>query len=217
MIIRCVVFDFDGTLVRSETLKREIYGRVVEEIGGGRKLIERLLNDGVRRDRYSMFDAFVERQQRAKIRCPKATELVDSYSEICDHEIAVCEEVRGATALLTELNATAVPVHLMSATPHDALVRAVDLRGLGSLLRSVTGGPTSKVAILTAIRRSEDLVPEDILVVGDGDDDLEAAERFGAPFVKVTLPGQKVLAYWSVAALTDIPNLAGLEFVAPKN
>ena len=212
-MIRCVVFDFDGTLVQSVTIKRDAFDRVVEGIAGGPALIEKLLGDGVRRDRHGTFQAFVERQRVAGVECPEAAALVEYYSVICDREIARCDEVTGATELLGELGSIGVAVHLMSGTPHDALVRAVVLRGMENRFRSVTGGPTAKIDVLAAIAQSGDLVAGNMLVVGDGEDDRAAAEKFGASFVRVVSPqGQDLSGDRAVSKLTDIPRLPGLEF-----
>ena len=79
-MIRCAVFDFDGTLVMSNDIKREGFFAVTAEIAGGRAAMEALLADPPG-DRYAIFAAFAARFGL------DAGELAEAYGAWCEAAI----------------------------------------------------------------------------------------------------------------------------------
>jgi phosphoglycolate phosphatase len=192
-MIRCVVFDFDGTLLLSNDIKREGFFAAVAEQPGGVERMARILASPPG-DRYAIFRRFADEAG------DDPGELAVRYSSWCEERILVCPERSGASLALAELRRAGIRVHVNSATPTIPL-RSVVLRRYGEgRFDGVHGGHGAKRENLEAILRQEQLVPSSLAMVGDGIDDREAALAVGCQFIGIgggtlaaTAPAEELL------------------------
>lgn len=180
-MVRCVVSDFDGTLVRSNEIKLQAYFEVASSVPDGILLMQQVLAQADGRDRYWVFEAFAQ----ALLAPSDTSGLAQQYTQICEDRIAEAPEVDGARASLERLRQEGRLVFLNSATPVGPLGRLVSLRGLDGLLDGVYGAPARKHENLAAIVALHGLSPMEMLVVGDGESDRVSAELIGCRFVAV--------------------------------
>jgi phosphoglycolate phosphatase-like HAD superfamily hydrolase len=190
--LRCVAFDFDGTLVESNPIKRGSYFEVLAHVEGSGHIIERVLRENPGDDRHGI----LAKVHAALTECetpslPKLGALVDAYSSLCETKVIACSPLPGALEALEALRGTR-PLYLASATPEQALVRVVAGRGWASFFRGVYGGPRSKCENLERIRVQEGIDRDEIVYVGDGSVDREAAVRFGCPFLGFQTPATEL-------------------------
>jgi phosphoglycolate phosphatase-like HAD superfamily hydrolase len=193
-MIRAIVFDFDGVLVDSNDVKQSAYFRIFEHLGPGTAAIIRdcltASPDGNRFQKIRLIlDCLREHGSFAETEEPDRCigRYAEAYSEICEEHAATCAEVGGASAVLPVLFRQ-YPLHVNSATWEEALRRVVRRRGWEHFFQTVAGSPTSKVENLRAILERGNLSAADVLMVGDGRRDLEAAKVCGCPFVGVRNP-----------------------------
>lgn len=186
--IRCVAFDFDGTLVDSNRIKHSAYFEALEGVPGSGPVIERALADHPRDDRHGILrkvhDALARRGAHP---LPPLAELVAAYSSICEEQVIACPAIASAVSALEALHETHA-LYLASATPEDALARVVAGRGWAYLFRAVYGGPRTKVDNLARIAAREGLGGAEMVYVGDGAVDRDAAREFGCPFLGDGVP-----------------------------
>lgn len=180
-MIRCVVFDFDGTLVRSNVIKHEAYLEVAATIPNGVPLMLHVLEQAEGRDRYWVFGAFAQ----ALPETADASELANLYTRRCEERIAAAPEVAGATDSLEQLRQDGMLLFINSATPVTPLAALVRLRGLHTMLDGIYGAPARKHENLATILAGSGLSPGETVVVGDGESDRASAERVGCRFVAV--------------------------------
>lgn len=183
-MIGAVVFDFDGTLVDTNALKRGAYDTVVRDHPTGAALAAQAIAQS-EPDRRAVLARYVELQRATNGMALDPQALVDSYARIVDDAAAQACEMPGASALLSTLARQGLPCHLSSATPAENLARIVAARGWTVFFASINGRPVGKFETLNRIASQAGLDPECIAVVGDGEDDLESAARFGARFFPV--------------------------------
>jgi phosphoglycolate phosphatase len=181
--IRCVVFDFDGTLLRSNRLKKQTLYDSVDTIEGASEVLDALHREGLPGDRYDIFHELCRRV--AHLTPEGAAPMTAAYSDLCAQRLVSCEEVPGATKALTALSQAGILMYIASATPQEDLRKVVRGRGIDHFFAEVLGRPTGKNEHLQAILSKHDLSPRELVMVGDGQDDQAAAAAVGSHFIAV--------------------------------
>lgn len=206
-MIRCVVFDFDGTLVASNHIKRQVFFELASEFEDGPCLMETILRAADDKDRYWVFTQFVaDLPVKAD-----AMKLADRYTYTCQKRITKAPEIAGAALSLEQLCNDGKLLFVNSATPSEPLNRLIHLRQMERWFKGIYGAPRRKFENLEIIRLGQSLRYDEILVVGDGESDRAAAEITGCHFVAVEGKDNNFLR--EPACL--VPNLARLpEIVA---
>ena len=80
-----------------------------------------------------------------------------------------------------------IPLYLNSKTPTKALNRLVTLRNLTHYFSGIYGAPASKLENLLHIQELTQAKQDEMLFVGDSEDDRKAAAEFGCHFAGVFL------------------------------
>jgi phosphoglycolate phosphatase len=187
-MIRCIVFDFDGTLVQSNGIKRSAYYRTAERLGAVSDIVTKVLAECFG-DRHEVLTAIVE-GARAAERVPPgngdlATSLAADFSRIVLEEIAVCPEVPGAMGALAELKGAGYPLYINSSTPSAPLFDVITRRRMGDFFRGVFGNEGGKLGNLRRAMAESGVGAAETLFVGDYEVDQAAAGELGCPFVGV--------------------------------
>lgn len=175
----CVSFDLDGTLLLSNSIKREGFLRAARKYFGGERLMVELMLK-LRGDRSKIFSRFGELAGVEK----DVPALIEEYSSWCEDKILQCPKRRGANDLLGLLCKAGARSYVNSATPAGSLRVIVNAMFPG-IFSGIYGGHGKKVPNLQAIAKDASVLPKDIIVVGDGVDDRDCAAHFGCRFIAV--------------------------------
>lgn len=178
--IRLFVFDFDGTLVQSNAIKRNAFYDIAKQYAGSSALLDDLLKAKPPLDRYGVCRALAERFDGAD-----AAVLADAYTAFCDEQIAVAPEVPGALKLLAALQDAGRYCAINSATPEAALRALVARLPVAPFVHAVLGAPTSKA---NNVRRAMEIAgvnAQQTVIIGDSPADQHAAAENNCAFVGV--------------------------------
>lgn len=189
-MIRVIGFDFDGTLVMSNAIKREMFFRVAERFGEVSDLVERILAN-VKGDRTGIFQAVVD-ELAAVGRLPEHPDgtpwvafLVDQYTSICEDAIVECSEVPGAMAALGRLVDQGYSLFVNSATPLNPLCRILGRRRMSGFFRNVYGNEGEKSGNIIQAITEFGCRADQLIFIGDNEADRRAAEETGCHFAGI--------------------------------
>lgn len=179
MNIRVIVFDYDGTLVYSNAIKREAYRPLFPPGARYDMMVAQVQDDLPAGTRFDLIREMLLREGEPHTPSgleEKISTLANRYDQIASEGAATCAEREGATATLSALSKQ-LPLHLLSATWEPSLVKIIARRGWTQYFRSIRGAPCDKAVELLSIAAREKCRTEEILMVGDSDMDRSAAER----------------------------------------
>jgi phosphoglycolate phosphatase-like HAD superfamily hydrolase len=192
--ISVVVFDFDGTLVDSNALKREAYYEIFPAGERYRGIIGKVLETCFEESRFVII-----REILAAAGVPEGEDveassraLADRYGERVTLAAKFCPARRGAGEILRRLSQSH-HLYLSSTTPEASLKEIVAHRGWTRFFKGISGYPKRKEDFLREVLQAEGVAPRNVLVVGDGQSDRVSAEKTGAHFLALG-PGVELAA-----------------------
>lgn len=187
--IKVVVWDFDGVLVEnSETFKAQAWQQVFAEYQGTYEPFfaeaEKKYTHGKYGDRFDIL-RYVYRRIGFAGDGLEAQILMgaERFNQLVQAMIKRAGLTPGAGTALEQLSAKEVPMYLYSSTATMALRESAQMLGIRKYFKEMHGGPASKGESLLEIIRKEQVTPEEVLVIGDGQGDVIAAQETGVKLV----------------------------------
>jgi phosphoglycolate phosphatase-like HAD superfamily hydrolase len=217
--VRCVSFDFDNTLLLSENCKHATMREVCSRYEQGLEILSTIPTDsrtappGKSVTRHTIFTDFAAALDERGLHSGDETvealgaRLCEEFSELVQKRLAQAEEVPGAAAMLAHLGAQRIPCCVNSATPVEPLEQLIDALGWREHFKQIFGAPGTKVENLWLAARSLNLLPEELVHVGDGDNDRKAAQEFGCIFIGVCDSADGPDGKWAGAPFTLVSDM----------
>jgi phosphoglycolate phosphatase len=158
--IRAVIFDLDGVILDSVTLKTEIFLRCYDgKLDETQKAYIRehqAHHGGVgRAEKFRHFEAFLFGRS---LDDEKINGLIRLYQSHLFKHIDDCALLPGAIECLN-LAANSCDLYLVSGTLHEDLIRIVEKRNLADHFISIIGSPTTKNDAFATIIKNADYHP----------------------------------------------------------
>jgi phosphoglycolate phosphatase-like HAD superfamily hydrolase len=203
------VFDFDGVILESADVKTDAFVELYAEHGAevvGRARAHHLANVGI--SRFKKFAWIAEHVLGRALTKDDSAALGRRFSDLVLAKVLAAPFVPGAAAALGALGALGLPLFVASGTPHDELQLIVERRGLGPAFREVHGAPREKPEILRDLLARLGLAPDQLLFIGDGMSDYEAARAAGTAFLARDTPPLR--AEWIKLEVRREPDLVRL-------
>ena len=206
-MIQSVIFDFDGVLVESVSIKTEAFGELFESEGEDVSLwvMEyHLKNTGV--SRFDKFRHIYRERLKREIEDKDFEVLCRRFSRLVVDKVVAAPYVEGAKEFL-DTYAGGLSCYIASATPEEEMGEIVKRRGMTRYFQEVHGAPTSKTDIVRGIIEGGRLRPSDIVYVGDAMSDYEAAKKNRVKFIARVAYGNAVFDTIKCCKVSDLRSL----------
>jgi phosphoglycolate phosphatase len=178
-----VVFDFDGTLVDSNEIKRQGFDFVFADYPDRMAEIREYcysFNHTMRGEKFR----HVTEQILGLRYTPELDRLChERYASFTTDSVATAPEIPGAAAFVKSLSSYRPA--LLSSTPTTILLQILERRGWRSLFPVVQGAPIDKRVWLKDFQRALSCRPEQLVFFGDTDEDEASGRLSGCTFVRV--------------------------------
>jgi phosphoglycolate phosphatase-like HAD superfamily hydrolase len=210
MMIKAVIFDFDGVLVESVDVKTKAFAKLFE--GYGTKVVQQvvdyhLANGGV--SRFEKFKYYYREVLHKPLSEVELEKLCNQFANIVIEQVVNAPFADGAVAFLNQ-NYTEYDLFVVSATPQDEIEDIVKRRRMSFYFRGVLGAPCRKDALTQDILDSCGYEPGQVLFVGDSLSDYEAAEKTGCHFIGRVSPRSKNPFPDGTITIADLTELAAI-------
>lgn len=182
------VFDFDGTLVQSNEIKRNAFYDSSVDFLQHKDAVDEVLAAIPERSRFEIieriYDLIATRTGSARSQAA-IDAAVNSYSTLVREGVSSCPELPGATEVLKELKKHGRTIFVSSNTPVGPLAELLQRRGWSALIAGHFGFPSQKSETIRELMKEHGLQPKDIIVIGDGRSDEVSAAENGCDFFRI--------------------------------
>ena len=181
--ISAIILDFDGVLVESNEEKTRAFKDLFALYPPYEKEMMSFHLDNHSSPRMAKFEYFVYTIMGRSDDADGVFEMAQRFSKLVMRRVLDCPEVAGARAFLEEFSKR-VPLYLSSVTPFDELKEILRIRGFASFFKKVFGDPPfNKKEAIRIVLESEQLLPADVVFIGDSASDYRVATENGLEFI----------------------------------
>jgi beta-phosphoglucomutase-like phosphatase (HAD superfamily) len=197
---KAVVLDFDGTLVDSNTIKRQAFDVCFSEFPEFMPAIQTYCYSHNHTPRWEKFRYVYEQILKRPYTPEINTELHRRYEAATTSQIIAAPEIPGAGAFLQHL-CSKPAVAVVSSTPQDILQHILRSRRWDRYFHVIQGAPVDKAAWLREYAQKNPWAKEERLFFGDTQEDARASKAADWAFVAVVnreleSQAQGFIAHW---------------------
>lgn len=188
MTIKAIIFDFDGVLAESVNVKGDAFVALYKD--EPQSVQKQVLDYHQKHGGVTRYDKI---RYYEKTLCNRAVneqrveEIAQKFSDIVEDGVIRSLWVDGAQEFL-EKHYKVMPFYIASATPEEELIRIVKARNMAHYFKGVYGAPVKKHEHISNVMENNNLLPYEIVMIGDAMTDYDAAKVTGTHFIGRRLP-----------------------------
>lgn len=202
--VKAVCFDFDGTILDSNSIKTREVQQLGEKLPGGNQMIRQLQAKHPPLDRREIIEQIGATYNLSE---HQKQQMISDLSARLHNAVVKCKFMPGAEACIRALRNRSIPLYLNSATPEDNLQKIVEDLNLTKTFSLVLGRPASKEQNIRTVLAHAKIAAKDLLMVGDGADDQQGAHAIGCNFQPVfNFRGETKGEFKALTNLADLTN-----------
>jgi phosphoglycolate phosphatase-like HAD superfamily hydrolase len=206
-MVKTIVFDFDGVIVDSNALKRDVWNFVFNDRD---EWVNEILQKNVDMkigDRFDILEkTFINLGERQENVPALIRHYTDRYNLLIKEGILKTSAFPRIHEILGNLSLK-YSLYINSVTPEKPLKETVEVLGIVKYFREIFGSTATKEDNLKKVLSLEFLAPQNLLMVGDGEIDALTAAAVGAKFIGIT----NEFNSWKDTSFPLLPDLIMLE------
>ena len=180
---RGLVFDFDGTLVDSNPIKRKAFEACFEGFPKREEILSYCLNHHPI-PRGEKFRHVIEDILAMPYTSEWERKLNQRFEELTTTQIVQAPALQGVEPFLRRAQRSH-RCAVLSSTPHEILCAILRRRGWAELFYVIRGAPVVKEDWLKEFARDQSFPPPNLIFFGDTAEDAASAKEAGCGFIQV--------------------------------
>jgi len=181
MQFKAIIFDFDGTLVLSNQLKIDAYYTIFKLLEINQNIISSVITQFPELNRFTTIDKIINLSKKKL----DHSKIYESYNQLVFKNILSANSLQYAEDILDYLSVHNIMLHLSSNTPQPILYQIINNKGWVKYFKTINGYPNTKNQTVNTILCFSEISRQELLIVGDGDSDMESARSNEVAFFKV--------------------------------
>ena len=176
MALELIIFDCDGVLIESVDAKTRAFATIAKPYG--QKAVDALVSYHLEQGGVSRVEKLNWFFETVLERAPEEGEqrrLLDEFVELSLQRIYTALSVPGIWDVLERWHGV-VPMYVASGAPHLELTNVLKQHAMARFFTGIYGSPPGKTTLLRGILAEENIEPYNAVMVGDGANDMYAAE-----------------------------------------
>jgi beta-phosphoglucomutase-like phosphatase (HAD superfamily) len=203
-----IIFDFDGVLVESVSVKTQAFGALYEDHGA--KVVAQVESYHLCHAGISRFDKFRYFQTEILDGPPlddlEVADLAEKFSKLVVDKVVSAPMVRGARKFLDSYRGR-LPMFVVSGTPTTELGDILERRNLHEYFTDFWGSPAGKQENIADLLQKHDLTASRCVMFGDGIADYEGAVSNSVNFLGRVAENHENLFSQDVTTFVDFSDL----------
>ena len=182
--IKAVVLDLDGVILKSNQIKAEAFRELFKDYSTyGDEIVSLHYRRGgmARHEKLNTIITIILGETSDSERLIR---LSDEYEEIVKEQMLNCEFADGAFDFIKNASIN-YELFIASGTPEQELKGLICNRGINHFFTGVFGSPRGKGEILRDILEMRNLLPNQVVFIGDSIDDYIGAQHTGVEFIGI--------------------------------
>ena len=202
--IKCIIFDFDDTLVWSEEIKKQTFINLVKEYGVNEEKYMKEVRDENKYTRYQIFQKFCNQFNILS----DYENLLDKYKIMTRKEIIKTDNLPGVIELLDYLREkTQLKIFISSKSSKEDLDYYIQERIWNKYFDGVYGLPDDKTYHINDIKNKFNFTSNEILFIGDSLGDYQVSMKNNLYFIGVDNSALDNLNCKKISNLYDIKSI----------
>ena len=181
--LKAIIFDFDGTILDSNTIKEYAFKKVFLKFG------EDVASEGVKHhrenlglNRFHKFKHIIEMHTNIEFDDDLANKLSDEFSQKVLESMISCNYIENGEYFLEKYHKKFM-FFVSSAMPNSELIEIIMNRGMDKYFRKVQGYPIEKSRFISNILNEFNIDRREVIFIGDAQNDYDSASENFLRFV----------------------------------
>ena len=189
MIYDAVIFDWDGVITDSASVKTDAFIELFASAGPEiqNKIREhQKTNGGI--SRFKKFQYYMEELLHQKVSAIQLEEFGEKYSAMIRQKLLQTPFIDGVLETLAQLHHIKIPMFVATGSPAEEICELADIRKIKHYFTEIYGAPPAKELIIKQILEKYGFSPAKTVFFGDAITDYNAAQKNNINFIGIVPP-----------------------------